>query len=207
MNKVAICLITILNIFQFVSAQTVFEPGKISLKGQHDDYITFDPKGNYLLFTKLEAGYSKGTIYWCEKKNNIWQQPSVAFFSGKYEDSRPFVSPDGRKIFFASNRPTEANPNKRDLDIWYIEKNGDKWTEPVNAGASINTMQNETHPSVASNGNLYFVKWGGGVPNDIYWSKYDKENYQTPQPILSINTEKSESHVFISPDESFLFFG
>ena len=36
-------------------------------------------------------------------------------------DYDPFVTADGNRLYFDSNRPVEGKPN-RDFDIWYVEK-------------------------------------------------------------------------------------
>jgi Tol biopolymer transport system component len=189
-----------------LGAQQLFEPNVISIPGQHDDYITVSPKEDFLLLTRLTDDYGKGTIYISEKKNGKWTMPEIVSFSGTYDDSRPFISPQGDRVFFVSDRPAFDRPIKSDLDIWYVDKTVNSWTDPVNAGNNINTTQNDSHPSVAGNGNLYFSRWGSS-PNDIYRSEFKNGVYQLSEPIQSINTEKSESHAFIAPDESFLFFG
>ncbi len=189
-----------------VLAQQIFEPGLISIAGQHDDYISISPNEDFLMFTRFTNNYRTGTIYMSEKKNEKWQTPTIVPFSGTYNDSRPFISPQGVKVFFASNRPTSENPNKRDLDIWYVEKKGDTWGEPINAGNEINSRENDSHPSVALNGNLYFSRWGS-TPNNMFMSEYRDGDFKSPIPLSAINTDKSESHTFIAPDESFLFFG
>ena len=44
-------------------------------------------------------------------------------FPGKYFDIEPFLSSDGLKLFFASNRPLASTDEKtKDFDIWYVER-------------------------------------------------------------------------------------
>ncbi len=184
----------------------VFEPGKISIENKHDDYISFAPDETFLTFTRFTDDYKKGTIYFSEKKNGEWMPPTIALFSGKYNDSRSFVSPNGMRIYFASNRPTTERPNKRDLDIWYVEKLKDGWSEPVNLGDKINSDISETHPTVAINGTIYFARWGRGV-NDIFYSEYGSGEYSEAKLHPTINTRYSESHPFIDPQERYILYG
>ncbi len=190
-----------------VEAQEIFEPGVISIIGQHDDYITFGPDENFLAFTRLTDNYRSGTIFFSVRKSGKWQEPYIAPFSGEFNDSRPFISPEGTRIYFASNRPTSENPDKRDLDIWYVDKIGDNWSEPTNAGELINSSQNESHPSVAISGNLYFTRWSNRTPNDIYISKFVDGEFTLPELHPTANTYHSDSHPFIDPKENFLLFG
>ncbi|WP_321538323.1 hypothetical protein [Flavobacterium piscinae] len=43
-------------------------------------------------------------------------------FTGKYKDLEPFLSTDGLKLYFASNRPLTESGEPKDFDIWYVER-------------------------------------------------------------------------------------
>ena len=184
----------------------IFQPNIISIKGQHDDYISFNPDETLLTLTRFTDNYRQGTIYISKKLDESWQEPTIATFSGKFNDSRAMFSPDGKRIYFASNRPTKERPNKRDLDIWYVEMKDGNWSKPYHTGNLINSEINETHPSIAENGNIYFARWGRST-NDIYMSKYKDGYFKKPIALKTINTNHPESHPFIDPKERFLLFG
>ncbi len=57
----------------------------------------------------------------------------------KFKYSYPFVSNNSKKIYFSSDMPGGIGG----FDIWYIEKEGYMWSEPRNAGESINSVNNE----------------------------------------------------------------
>ena len=62
------------------------------------------------------------------------------------------VSPDGKLLYFVSDR--QGGKGRR--DIYFMEKNGDKWSEPKNL-ASVNTEFDEDSPFVGIDNNvLYF---------------------------------------------------
>jgi hypothetical protein len=135
-----------------------------------------------------------------------WTVPAVAPFSGIYKDFNPFISPDGLKLFFVSNRPVAGRPG-RDTDIWFAEKKGAGWSDPVNIGEPVNTAGWELGCSVSANGNLYFsaIRDNGGA--DIYFAAYENGKYAAPVKLDSaINTLANEGDPFIAPDESYLIF-
>src|ERR1700759_3017446 len=79
----------------------VFAPGIVSSK--YDEWATsFTPEGKTVFF-------SRGGLYWtvcfARNSNGVWLRPQVAPFSGVWRDTDPFVSPDGKRLFFVSNRP------------------------------------------------------------------------------------------------------
>lgn len=67
-----------------------------------------------------------GRIRWilqARRTANGWSEPTVAPFSGRWDDCDPWISSDGSQLYFLSKRPlTEGGPPKRDLDIWVMAK-------------------------------------------------------------------------------------
>ncbi len=48
-----------------------------------------------------------------------WSEPEVASFSGRYSDADPFITNDGKWLYFISKRPVDSmNVAKSDWDIW-----------------------------------------------------------------------------------------
>ena len=151
-------------------------------------------------------------IAFSKKKNGIWQQPTVAPFSGMDKDLEPFLSPDNLKLFFASNRNTAENKEKKDMDIWFVERTSttSEWSEPKNIGAPISTDKDEFYPSVAANGNLYYtasITENTKGKEDIYKSELINDVYQKPASLSkNINSETYEFNAYISPDEHTIIF-
>jgi hypothetical protein len=171
--------------------------------------ITFSPDEQTCFFAKKTAStISSSVIVICYShfENGRWQQPVIAPFSGKYKDFNPFISPDGSKLFFISNRPS-ASKKSRDTDIWFVEKKDSGWSEPMNIGAPVNTPGWELGCSVSANGNLYFsaIREDGNM--DIYYAAYSNGKYTEPVKLDSaVNSAANESDPFIAPDESYLIF-
>lgn len=146
-----------------------------------------------------------------KKKGHLWGQPEVTPFSGKFNDLEPFLSPDGLKLFFASNRPFNENGKAKDYDIWYVERKdlASGWSVPVNMGNTINTEYNEFYPSISERNNLFFTS---DYPNskgkdDIYMSSMKNGSYTEPVSLSeAINSVGYEFNAYVAPDESFLIF-
>jgi len=175
--------------------------------------FTMNTKQTEAYFTLQSPAREISVIMKIEKKNNVWQEPEISSFSGRYTDLEPFLSPDNLKLYFVSNRPvSKDSTNTKDMDIWYVERHSleDTWSEPENIGAPVNTGGDEFYPSVASNGNLYFttIKKDLDSADDIFMSTWENNSYTEPK-ILSegINTKGAEYNAFIAPDESYLIFG
>lgn len=151
-------------------------------------------------------------IAYSKKVNGIWQSPKTVSFSGQYKDLEPFLSPDGLKLFFASNRKDNVSTEtKTDMDIWYVTRKSisSEWSKPINIGSNVNTSANEFYPSVTNNGDLFFTaEYENSLgKEDIYVSRFVNGTYTKPSPLSSdVNSEKYEFNAFVAPDESFIIF-
>ncbi|NQV42432.1 MAG: PD40 domain-containing protein [Candidatus Marinimicrobia bacterium] len=146
------------------------------------------------------------------KIRNKWRKPKIASFSGSYSDLEPFLSDDGKRLYFASNRPVAVDSTSvKDYDLWMVERESikSKWSAPINLGSPVNTEHNEFYPSLTLNGNLYFTSDGPNSKgkDDIYFSLRKDDAFETPISLGdSINTPEYEFNAFIAPDESYLIF-
>ncbi|MGX1930364.1 hypothetical protein [Flagellimonas sp. 2504JD4-2] len=169
--------------------------------------------GDEAYFTIQSANEEISVIASSKKKENEWQTPEIALFSGAYKDLEPFLSPDGLKLYFVSNRPLDNTQKEtKDFDIWYVQRKDltSVWSNPINMGAPVNSESNEFYPAVAKNGNLYFTCDCPGAlgRDDIFFSSYENETYATPAPLnANINSEGFEYNAYISSDDSYLLFG
>ena len=179
---------------------------------------TFQNTRDFTLY-KSEAYFSAqstlgdiSVIIRIEKIKNQWSNPTIATFSGKHHDLEPFISPDGLRLFFASNRPASKTDKTKDYDIWYVTRDTivSDWNKPINMGNNINSENNEFYPSLSRNKNLYFTanKKDSKGKDDIYFSQYKQGTYLASYSIdNTINTSGDEYNAFIAPDESYLIFG
>ncbi len=146
-----------------------------------------------------------------EEEDGHWTSLKIVPFSGRYLDMEPFLSPDGLRLYFASNRPLTPGAAVKDMDIWYVERpNLDAaWSAPINVGPLVNTEHDEFFPSVTDNGNLYFTsaRPDGMGKDDIYMSTWKKKGYAKPKLLdNTINSSGIEFNAYVAPDESFMLF-
>src|SRR5206468_9307685 len=95
---------------------SIFGEGVIST-GDYESHPAFTPDMKTIYFLKDSPDFFFWTIFVSDFQDGRWSEPRVAPFSGQYKDADPFITADGSKLFFISNRPVPGKAH-RDLDIW-----------------------------------------------------------------------------------------
>lgn len=185
----------------------LFAPDLISTKQEEEWSFAFTPDGTTIYFQR--GDYEQYTIYESHYENKQWSAPQKSELApdNLSQDGDLFITQDGSRIFFASNR--SAKGTKQDNDLWMAMRTGDQWGEPSPLGAPVNSNFQEWLPSVASNGNLYFQsnRPGGAGQIDLYVSKWQDGKYTDPESLgTGINTLGNDESPYIAPDESYLIF-
>ncbi len=100
-------------------------------------------------------------------KTECGPNPQAAPFSDdRYINWESFISPDGKRMFFASNRPPSSG-----MDIWMVERTSDaSWSAPIRLPDPINSAAQDGSPCVTNNGTLYFksLRTGGTGGSWLY---------------------------------------
>lgn len=179
-------------------APAIFAPGVIS-DANEQWRVTFTPDGHTAFFAESEKFFPftrKATIYVTELQDGTWTMPEVAPFSGTYSDIDPFVTPDGKRIYFSSIRPVDG-VTRGDIDIWMVERTANGWSDAVRLGPEVNSEADELYPSASADGTLYFAS-GPPAPSagqhfDIYRARPDATGGLAPREALgpAINTQPS----------------
>jgi Tol biopolymer transport system component len=167
---------------------------------------TFMPDGNTVYLADND------TIRFSKLVNGKWTKPVVAPFSGHWNDWDPFVSPDGKRLVFVSNRPLPGTPQdkpQKNNQLWYVDRLfGDEWSKPQHFDAPVNIDgANDYGPSLSSSGTLCFCsRRDGNKGMGGYYTKWLGDHYEKPQQLL-LNGTSDIFDPFISPDESYIIFG
>jgi hypothetical protein len=175
--------------------------------------ITISAGSDEFYFTILSPLEDISIIAFVKKAGIAWSNPEMVSFSGKYRDLEPFLSPDGLRLYFSSDRPLiDTLSQSKDFDIWYVERENllSEWSKPINQGIPVNSSYDEFYPSLAKNKNIYFTS---GRPDskgndDIWFCNWLGKSYSDPVSLSdSVNSSGFEYNSFIAPDESYIIFG
>ena len=159
--------------------------------------IAFTPDQKTAYYTRAKKDST--TIYKMyratdEKIQGNWDKPKALHFnSDAYSVENPWVSRDGKKLYFASNMPGSYGG----FDIYVADiKENDSIGEPRNLGPDINTADDEKFPFMdRKNKYFYFSSKGhnsmGGY--DVFRARKVDDNYVRPVNLgPSINTPQDE---------------
>jgi Tol biopolymer transport system component len=172
----------------------------------------FTPDEKTVYFTKRTPTTNTPPLsYVCVARlaGGRWQEPEIASFSGEYNDMGVSVSPDGRRLFFASDRPLPGASASadRDLNIWVVDLGGSS-TAPRPLGSNVNTPAEDLSPSVAADGTLYFASTrpGGRGSLDLWRAAPDGDDFGPAENLGEVNSPGPDGAPAIAPDQSFLVF-
>ena len=171
--------------------------------------LTFSPDGKTAYWVAWNGTWggeptSRLTIFWSRHARGSWSDPAPAPFSQKYSDSDPFVSPDGKWVYFVSDRPANRGEPKRDDDIWrYSVSSG------ILEHLSVNSDAEEFSPVMTRSGTLYFAsdRNGGFGQGDLYSATAAGDGFNEPK-ILSraVNSVHGEWNLWVAEDECEMIF-
>lgn len=138
-------------------------------------------------------------IWMTEYKNGRWYKsaPVGKPVNSKYYESHACLTPDGKTIYFTSNR----NESLGEMDIFRCTKDSEgNWGELSLLGTNVNTLLNEDNPFVSPDGKrLYFSSQGhtglGGF--DIYYCEIKNDG--------SLGEPVNLGYPLNTPDDDFTF--
>jgi tetratricopeptide (TPR) repeat protein len=103
---------------------------------------TMTKDGNTLFFVTDRNGDKSALDIWMVvKSGKNWGEAVPAPFNTPGKETTPFVSADGKYLFFSS----DGLPGMGGYDVYVVEKKGSTWGTPINLGGRINSVNNDTH--------------------------------------------------------------
>jgi len=152
--------------------------------------------GLSLYFSSNRPGGSGAGDLWVSRRASVDDPWGVPVNLGPTVNSSavdlgPNVSPDGHYLFFTSNRPGSLGLN----DIW-VSRRADvhddfAWEAPVNLGSPINGPEFDAGPELRLP-EFYFVRGPAGAAFDIYVSIVKGNSFESPQPVVELNSSAND---------------
>lgn len=189
----------------------VFAPGVIST-GDSETTLELSPDGKTAYFLRNAPNFAFWTIYESHLKNGQWSRPEIAPFSGRYMDADPFITADGKQLFFISNRPVDpkAEQPNDNFDIWVMDRGPQgEWSQPRHLEAPVNSPASEYYPRASADGTLYFgsERPGGLGQADLWRCRFQDGHYQPAENLgPAINSAAEEYEPYVTPKGDMLIF-
>lgn len=172
----------------FAAAPERWTPAAIA-GDQYESSPAFSPDGREMYFMRSDPTFAKYRILVSRCENGAWSAPGPVAFAAKSpaSDGDPFISADGRRLYFVSSRQNQDGGDQ--LDIWRVKRGADGvFGEPEHLPAPVNSPGSELFPRELPDGRLLFgsARREGLGQGDIYLATeregggWDLENLGPP---------------------------
>lgn len=182
-------------------------------KKYHDGPVSFNAKGNYLVFSsdnyngKNKDGVRCLKLYEGKYEKGEWTEAkALPFNSDNYSCGHPCLSADGNTLYFASDMP--GGYGKTDIYKCTRNSNGN-WGRPQNLGDNINTEDDEMFPFMHASGLFFFSSNGrpGMGDLDIFVAMSFEDFFSKPQNAgTPANTTKDDFGVVLDAEKKHGYF-
>ncbi len=175
---------------------------------------TLKPKETKKLLPQLEKLKQQVAI-----GDSLVKNPLDAFIdnlgdriNSSWAEYAPVPTPDGKRLWFTSRRPGSIGglldkANQYFEDIYYLERTGSVWSEPINAGISLNTEKHESVVAVSPDGSAIYLRQGNPDGNLYVVRITDSRKKGKLQKLpKKINGKSDESSITFSPDSTRVWF-
>lgn len=145
----------------------------------------------------------RSTIVYSKIENGEWTRPEfIGFTNREYMYAYPFLSYDGKELYFISNESAGLPELKDEYNIWVVRKNGDKWDTPVILPYPVNGRGITPGPSLSDSGVLHCTLISE-KEQAIYRSEYKNGTYSEPEKLHNeVNSTRNPFDGVTDPDEN-----
>ncbi|HEU4555583.1 MAG TPA: OmpA family protein [Chitinophaga sp.] len=173
-----------------------------AVKGMDQGVATVTADGSRMFITRWtrENGEKHASIYVSNRQGNGWSEPKVLGPEVNvpgFNAMQPFVTADGKYLFFASNRPGGMGMN----DIWYSPLQNGVPGAAKNMGTGINSREDEQAPYYNVQDGLFIFSSNGRVGLgglDFFMSQGALGNWSSPKNMgLPLNSPKDD--IYFTP--------
>jgi outer membrane protein OmpA-like peptidoglycan-associated protein len=120
--------------------------------------ISQDRKHLILYFSEI-AGAVKSDLYISHEEGGSWSRPAKLKISNNTDEFAPFIGPDNKILYFASDRMGAGKQGGADIyKTTRLDDTWDNWSDVVNVGKPVNTAAADDYFSMDAAGNVYTAR-------------------------------------------------
>lgn len=193
-------------------------PGR-PLNTENDDFSpTLAPDGSYMIFASKRGGRRYMDLFITTNKNGTWGKPQpLNHLNSKYNDESPFISKDGKYLFFSSDRDGSKEMKKDSMgrirvsfDLYYSRLVNKRFTRPRPVAGGVNTVLHEKSPALSHDGQtLYYTTWEFGNVKTARIMKATLRNGRFVEPMMlpsPVNTGHQDAALLPAHDRQGFYF-
>jgi hypothetical protein len=175
--------------------------------------VTISPRNDELLFTR--ASIDASGIHFVLQASRLvegdWTKPRPVPFSSERGEMEAFFDVSGDRLYFYSGRPEpRAESPPMVMNLWYVEREGEGWGEPVFMGRPDAPIEYGWSGSLSGDDTFLFTArpYEDRGLADIYEVSITANGFGEAQSIgPPVNTpEYTENEPAVAPDGSYFVF-
>ena len=120
--------------------------------------ISADLKHMILYFSEQENGV-RSDLYITHEQGGAWSRPEKLKMSSGNDEFAPFMGPDNKTLYFASDRLAQGRQGGTDIyKSTRLDDTWSSWSDPVNLGKPVNTAAADDYFSIDAGGHVYTAR-------------------------------------------------
>lgn len=121
--------------------------------------ISADMKHMLLYFNETQGALISDLYTTHLQPDGSWSRPAKMALNTNLDEFGPFILPDQKTVYFASNRPGAGRLGLIDIyKITRLDDTWNNWSAPVNVGKPLNTSAEDDYFSMDASGNVFVAR-------------------------------------------------
>lgn len=191
-------------------AETALRVERLSLEAADEQAYNYQEQGDWRVWARSATGFRQSRIWLQQRRDGHWLAPQPAPFSeARYRDSDPFLSADGQRLIFVSDRPAAPEgPPGGQLDLFESRRQAEGgWGPPQRLGEALQSPAYELGPELHGD-TLWFASQRPGAPGRLSLYRAAPET-GAPRPLpapINGGPGSQDSDPTLSPDGRYLLW-
>jgi OmpA-OmpF porin, OOP family len=148
-----------------------------------------DGKVLLLYMSEVKGSFHNDLYVSFLQENGSWSEPKTLgkkISTKEYDEMTPYLAADGVTLYFSSNRPGGIGDN----DIWMtkrLDESWQKWSDPVNLGAPINTEDWDAFFTMDAGGEYAYMSSGLNSMGESDIVRVKLLEKEKPDPVVLVS--------------------